>query len=305
MLKSWLKGVLMQTTNLTTLEGNESLERVVDVIMRDGGVIISNFVSEQTLEALRDELGGYLDETPCGQDPYFAGTQTRRVARIIARSNAAVDVALHPVFLESARKLLQTPAPVWVGSDRVEVEPDIQLSITQAIQIGPGQGLQPLHRDDATSLWRHPQYGREARLQIMVALTDFTEENGATRVIPGSHCWDDERMPTEEETVAAEMKAGSALLWLGSVYHGGGANKSDHPRTGLTMAYDLSFLRLEENHFLSIPIERVRELPEELQSLLGWNASRTLLGWVEIDGQMREPRELLNMPGFTEVGKDF
>ncbi|MDO7919609.1 phytanoyl-CoA dioxygenase family protein, partial [Pseudomonas aeruginosa] len=71
--------------------------------------------------------------------------------------------------------------------------------------------------------------------------------------IPGSHQWDDERMPTQEETIGAEMKAGTALLWLGSVYHGGGANRSDAPRTGLTMAYDLAFLRLEENHFLSIP----------------------------------------------------
>jgi ectoine hydroxylase-related dioxygenase (phytanoyl-CoA dioxygenase family) len=295
----------MDTKKLTTVDSSESVERVVEVIKRDGGVIISNFVSGQTLEALKEELGGYLNETPYGEDAYFAGNQTRRIARIIARSDSAVDVALNPLFLESARKLLQTPSHVWVGSNRLEVEPDIQLSITQAIQIAPGQGLQPLHRDDATSLWRHPEYGREARLQIMLALSDFTEENGATRVIPGSHQWDDERMPTQEETVPAEMLAGSALLWLGSVYHGGGANHSDHPRTGLTMAYDLSFLRLEENHFLSIPIERVRELPEEMQRLLGWNASKTFLGWVEIDGQMREPRELLDMPAFTQVGKGF
>lgn len=193
-------------------------------------------------------------------DPYFAGTQTRRTARILAKSDSAVEVALNPLFLETAKQVLQTPTHVWVGNDRVEITPDIQLSMTQAIQIGPGQGLQPLHRDDATSLWRHPQYGREARLQLMLAITDFTEENGATRVIPGSHQWDDERMPTQEETIGAEMKAGTALLWLGSVYHGGGANRSDAPRTGLTMAYDLAFLRLEENHFLSIPVERVRQL---------------------------------------------
>ncbi|MEQ9566440.1 MAG: phytanoyl-CoA dioxygenase family protein, partial [Pseudomonadales bacterium] len=167
----------MDTKKLTTVDSSESVERVVEVIKRDGGVIISNFVPGQTLEALKEELGGYLNETPYGEDAYFAGNQTRRIARIIARSDSAVDVALNPLFLESARKLLQTPSHVWVGSDRLEVEPDIQLSITQAIQIAPGQGLQPLHRDDATSLWRHPQYGREARLQIMLALSDFTEEN--------------------------------------------------------------------------------------------------------------------------------
>lgn len=295
----------MNAKKLVTLSANDSVERVVEVIKRDGGVIISNFVSEQALSALREELDSYLNETPCGLDAYFAGAQTRRVARIIGRSDTAVKVALNPLFLESAKAILQTPTHVWVGTDRVEIEPDIQLSITQAIQIGPGQGLQPLHRDDSTSLWRHPQYGREARLQMMLAISDFTEENGATRVIPGSHTWDDERMPTQEETVAAEMSAGSALFWMGSVYHGGGANQSDQPRTGLTMAYDLAFLRLEENHFLSIPLERVRQLPEEMQRLLGWSASKTLLGWVEIDGQMRDPHDLLGMASFTEVGKGF
>ncbi|MFJ4388827.1 MULTISPECIES: phytanoyl-CoA dioxygenase family protein [Pseudomonas] len=295
----------MDTRTLSTLGSDASVEQVVEIIRRDGGVIISDLVSPATLNALRDELDSYLNVTPCGVDPYFAGTQTRRVARIIGRSDTAVEVAMNPLFLGVARQILQTPTHVWVGSDRIEMAPDIQLSITQAIQIGPGQGLQPLHRDDATSLWRHPQYGREARLQMMLAISDFTEENGATRVIPGSHLWDDERMPTQEETVAAQMPAGSALLWMGSVYHGGGANTSAAPRTGLTMAYDLAFLRLEENHFLSIPVERVRQLPAEMQRLLGWSASSTLLGWVEIDGQMRDPQELLNMPAFSEPGKGF
>ena len=295
----------MDTRTLSTLGSDASVEQVVEIIRRDGGVIISDLLSPATLNALRDELDSYLNVTPCGVDPYFAGTQTRRVARIIGRSDTAVEVAMNPLFLGVARQILQTPTHVWVGSDRIEMAPDIQLSITQAIQIGPGQGLQPLHRDDATSLWRHPQYGREARLQMMLAISDFTEENGATRVIPGSHLWDDERMPTQEETVAAQMPAGSALLWMGSVYHGGGANTSAAPRTGLTMAYDLAFLRLEENHFLSIPIERVRQLPAEMQRLLGWSASSTLLGWVEIDGQMRDPQELLNMPAFSEPGKGF
>ncbi|MCP1603583.1 phytanoyl-CoA dioxygenase family protein [Pseudomonas citronellolis] len=295
----------MDTKQLTTLDSSEPVERVVEVIKRDGGVIIANFISGQALEALAGELDKYLNETPFGEDAYFAGTQTRRVARLVGRSDRVVEVALNPLFIEPAKQILQTPTHVWSGDQRVEVAPNIQLSFTQAIQICPGQGLQPLHRDDATSLWRHPQYGREARLQIMLAISDFTEENGATRVIPGSHTWDDERMPTQEETVPAEMAAGSALLWMGSVYHGGGANKSDRPRTGLSMAYDLAFLRSEENHLLSIPIDRVRQLPEEMQRLLGWGASQTFLGWVEIDGQMREPRDLLDMPSFTEVGKGF
>ena len=98
--------------------------------------------------------------------------------------------------------------------------------MTQAIQILPGQGLQPLHRDDSVWLWRHPNYGREARFQVMVAVSDFTAANGATLVIPGSHKWDDERMQ-QEEAVSAEMSAGDALFFIGSTYHGGGKNTSD------------------------------------------------------------------------------
>lgn len=149
----------MDTRTLSTLGSDASVEQVVEIIRRDGGVIISDLVSPATLNALRDELDSYLNVTPCGVDPYFAGTQTRRVARIIGRSDTAVEVAMNPLFLGVARQILQTPTHVWVGSDRIEMAPDIQLSITQAIQIGPGQGLQPLHRDDATSLWRHPSTG--------------------------------------------------------------------------------------------------------------------------------------------------
>ncbi|MCU8980264.1 phytanoyl-CoA dioxygenase family protein [Pseudomonas aeruginosa] len=155
---------------MTTVSCDTPIEQVVEIIRRDGAVAICNFVSEETLKSLTEDLDSYLGVTPCGMDPYFAGTQTRRTARILAKSDSAVEVALNPLFLETAKQVLQTPTHVWVGNDRVEITPDIQLSMTQAIQIGPGQGLQPLHRDDATSLWRHPQYGREARLQLMLGV---------------------------------------------------------------------------------------------------------------------------------------
>jgi ectoine hydroxylase-related dioxygenase (phytanoyl-CoA dioxygenase family) len=295
----------MTATKLSTLSNTASIDEVVEIIQRDGGVIISDFVTSELLEKFAAEMKPYLASTPTGLEDYFVGTKTRRIGRIIARSDAGVEIAMNPTFVGAAKKILQTPTHVWFGVDRVELEPDIQLSITQLIQIGPGQGAQPLHRDDATALWRHPNYGREARVQVMIAVTDFTEENGATRVIPGSHLWDDERMPTVEETTAAEMKSGSALLWLGSTYHGGGTNSTDSPRTGFTAAYDLALLRQEENQYLSIPVSRVRELPEEMQRLLGWTRSQTYQGWVEIDGQMSDPLDVLNIPGFNEIGKGF
>jgi ectoine hydroxylase-related dioxygenase (phytanoyl-CoA dioxygenase family) len=151
-----------------------------------------------------------------------------------------------------------------------------------------------LHRDDAVFLWRHPTYGREARLQIMVALSDFTADNGATLVIPRSHLWDDDRRPERSEAIPAVMQAGSALLFLGSTYHGGGENcTADQVRTGLTTGLDLSFLRQEENMYLSLPADVVRSYPDEIQRLLGWSAGRNFLGWIEIDGQMTDPIVLL------------
>jgi ectoine hydroxylase-related dioxygenase (phytanoyl-CoA dioxygenase family) len=167
---------------LKTLDGTASVNSIVDVIKRDGGVIISDFVSSDVLSGLQADLNQILNDTPNGEDPYFAGTETRRASRLLARSQYSADVALNPQFLGAAKAILETPSHIWSGSDRVDVTPDVHLSVTQAILIGPGETAQPLHRDDATALWRHPDFGREVRLQVMVAITDFTDENGGTMV---------------------------------------------------------------------------------------------------------------------------
>ncbi|MBB3009599.1 phytanoyl-CoA dioxygenase family protein [Cupriavidus alkaliphilus] len=275
---------------------------LASAIKEDGGAIVKGFLGASLTENLKKDLLPMLETTPNGVDEYFAGAQTRRLSRLFARTDHMVDVALNPLYLETARLILQTPIKVWSGENQVEVAPDIQVGVTQAIQIQPGQGVQPLHRDDSVWLWRHPGYNREARAQIMIALTDFTEENGGTLVIPGSHKWDDERMPRQEEAIPTVMEAGDALIFIGSTYHGGGQNRSDAPRTGLTMSYDLAILRQEENHYLTLPIERVKRFPEELQRLLGWSCSTTYAGFVERNGVMSDPHALLTQDDFVEVG---
>ncbi|TSE28153.1 phytanoyl-CoA dioxygenase family protein [Tepidimonas taiwanensis] len=287
-----------------TLHRNSEVNEVVMALRDDGCVKIGHFLDDDTLNELKSELLPALEKIDKGEDAFFLGDKTRRLSRLFARAPRSISkIALNPLFLDAARSILQAnPVNVWIGEASYPVIPDIQISVTQAIQILPGQKAQPLHRDDANVLWRHPAYGREARVQIMVAISDFTEENGATRVIPGSHKWSDDRMPRVEEAVSAEMEPGDALLWLGSLYHGGGENRSNGPRTGVTIAYDLAFLRQEENQYLSIPIEVMKQFPEELQKLLGWTRSVTQNGWVEINGQMRDPLDLLHKKEFTDVG---
>lgn len=280
-------------TQLTTLPATTTVEEVVDVIGRDGGVIIENFLDADQLAELRRQLEPVLASTGYGEDEYFAGTQTRRAGGLFGRLDLMSEIALHPLYYGAAKAILQKPMSVWVGDDRIELTPDIQVGVTQAIEIHPGQGAQRLHRDDTSFLWRHPDYGREGRVQIMVAVSDFTADNGGTLVIPGSHLWDDERGPKQDEAVSTVMSAGSALIWIGSTYHGGGNNSSDAPRTGLTMAFDLACLRQEENQYLSVPREKLLGLSEEVQRLLGWGSGVNLMGYVERGGQMVDAHVLL------------
>jgi len=111
------------------------------------------------------------------------------------------------------------------------------------------------------------------QVEAMFALSEFTVANGATQVVPGSHRWDADRVPLPAEIVQAEMNAGSALLYLGTTLHGGGANVTkDQSRRGMFLGYVVGWLRTEENMFLTVPIERVRELPERCQELLGYKS---------------------------------
>jgi ectoine hydroxylase-related dioxygenase (phytanoyl-CoA dioxygenase family) len=269
-------------------------EDVISTIERDGGAIIEGFLDPGTLQGLRDDLLPLLAKTPTGQDPVFDGQKTRRLSRLFSRSRHVATIALHPLFLTPARHFVCRPVETWRAGERQMHAPDLRIGATQAIQIAPGEGRQPLHRDDGVWGWRHPSE-REARLQIMVAISDFTAENGGTLVIPGSHKWDDRRKPEPSEAIPTEMSAGSALLWVGSTYHAGGTNQtSSEYRTGLTMGLDASTLRLEENHYLSLDADLVRSYPEEIQRLLGWTSGANHMGWVEIGGQMADPNLLLN-----------
>ena len=242
-----------------------------------GCVVVERLVDESVLDAIERELEPYLGATAVGGDE-FTGFRTRRTGSLLAWSRTFRDVAAHPLVLGTLDGVLGDHATSY------------QLHLTQVIEIGPDEPAQLVHRDQwAFDFFPFPS-GFEVECHTMWAMCDFTEENGATRVIPGSHMWEDKLRPTVDQTVPAEMPKGSVLLYLGSVYHGGGANRSQAPRRGINVGYTLSWLRQEENQYLACPPEVARELPEELARLAGYRRGAYALGYY---GDLRDPIEAL------------
>ena len=247
-----------------------AVEDVVAALGEDGYAVVEGLLPAAALAAARDDLGRVLSTTPPGRNP-FEGARTRRVYALFAKTRALDASAVHPLVLGVLDRVLG----------------HCQLSAPTGIEIGPGEAAQMLHHDDA--IYPLPRPHDEIVLNTMWALDDFTEANGATRIVPGSHRWVDERPSPDGATVVAAMPAGSVLFYLGSVWHGGGANTTDRSRLGVVLEYVASWLRPQENHFLAVPVETARALPERLQELLGYNIRPPFMGYV--DG--RHPRRAL------------
>ena len=249
---------------LVTLPADSSTDAILEVIKRDGAVILKDMLDAATRARFLAETGPYMEATRYGFDD-FTGRATTRTGALVARSPTCCDMVLHPKVLACARQFLE---PYCLK---------IQLHLTQIIRLKPGQGAQVIHRDR----WAWGKYiqGIEPQLNTIWALTDFTEENGATQVVPGSVDWPDDRRPAPEEICQAVMPAGSVLIYTGSVFHGGGENRSDADRIGVNLTYSLAWLRQEENQFLSCPPDIARDLPETLQDLLGYTVGSYALGY--------------------------
>ena len=150
--------------------------------------------------------------------------------------------------------------------------------MTQTIRIHPGGDKQTLHRDRFAWGSYLPK-SIEPQLNTIWALTEFTEENGATRCVPGSHTWDWEERADSDQFAYAEMSPGSVFFYTGSILHSGGANHSEHARLGVNLTYCLGWLRQEENQYLSCPPDIAKDLEPELQDLLGYTQGDFALGY--------------------------
>jgi len=246
----------------------QQVEAVVRTLDRDGYAVVEDLLDAAAIATARAELDPLLAETPFGRDD-FEGRRTKRVYGLFAKLRGLDGPVTHPLV----RAVL----------DRVIGHH--QLNAPAVIEIGPGERAQPLHTDDA--IYPLPRPHPEIVASVMWPLVDFTQANGATRIAPGSH-----RLgvrPDDDRVISVAPRAGSALFYVGSLWHGGGANRTDRPRIGVVMNYAASWLRPIETHLLSVPPALAAELPVRLQELLGYDIRPPFMGYV--DGM--HPRKLL------------
>lgn len=231
-----------------------------------GAVIVEDFLSAEVLAQLNGEMDSLIAAESDNEQSFvnpliaeFFGDKVTHLSGIAGKSRGFVDhVLLHSRYQSVCEHILKPNCS------------DYQLNIAHLMEREPGSEAQPLHRD--AWVWKRlPAMTGEVQLASLVALSDFTAYNGATLVVPGSHRWSDERYPEMSEAIPAEMKAGSAVIYLGSTFHAGGTNSTrESIRRGLHVSYCLGWLRTEENQALATPLEVVEGLPQRAQQLLGF-----------------------------------
>ena len=210
----------------------------------------------------------------------FEGSRTVRIYNLLVHGALYQEIPVHARVLPLVEQVLDAGCLV---------------SSLSSISIGPGETAQPIHSDDI--LIPLPKPRPAIICNSMWALSDFTEENGATRVVPGSHRRESPQYGAEVDTIAAEMRAGSVLVWDGSLWHGGGANRTGERRVGIAMNYCAGYIRQQENQQLGIPREIARGFSPRLRRLVGYGIYNGLIGHIE----KCDPVELLGAPAATPV----
>jgi len=258
-------------------------EELAEAIDRDGYAIATGVFDSRHVAALKAELAPWIEATPGGHEE-FMGRLTKRFGCLLARCPTSHEMALNPLVLGVVEKVL---GPYCAR---------FQINYTGIMHLEPGERGQVLHRDASLYPFQNP--APPTILATMWAVSDFTRENGATCLVPGSHLWDDEREPKADEIVMAEMPAGSVLMYNGSTIHAGGANRANGARTGAAIQFSLGWLRQEENQYLAMPMEEARKLPRRLQELMGYDLATVNLGFVD----HKHPNEFLNGNTGPEAG---
>ena len=256
--------------------------QALEQLSTDGYVILRDVLPGPVLEEVCGALRPLLDQQAWGKGEFF-GNRTRRVHNILAKTRAVDLLVAQPAVLELLRGTLTQP----------------QVSIVNAIEIHPGETAQFLHQDDVVFPIARPH--PPLIVNTMWALTEFTAENGATRLVPRSQ--DATELDENPSIVTAEMERGSVLVWSGGLFHGGGANRAQQPRLGLNVNYNCPWLRQQENQYLAIPKEVAATLSDEFLRLLGYDTHIDIYGLVD----HRHPLSVLgrNVPAIASAGGEI
>jgi ectoine hydroxylase-related dioxygenase (phytanoyl-CoA dioxygenase family) len=250
------------------------LEAHAERLAEHGYTILENAIEPALLDELEEALSRLekeLNAVPAGNA--FEGANTVRICNLLARGKVFEKIPVHEKVLPVVEGVLDSGCLV---------------SSLSSIAIDPGEIAQPIHADDQLIPIKKPHVATVCN--TMWAITDFTEENGATRIIPGSHLRD--RSPKymhPYDSIPAEMPRGSVLVWHGSLWHGGGANRSAKRRTGIAMNYCAGFMRQQENQQLGIPRETLRGFSPRLRELCGLSVYNGLVGHID----KKAPSEVL------------
>jgi ectoine hydroxylase-related dioxygenase (phytanoyl-CoA dioxygenase family) len=232
-----------------------------DALMRDGYVIVPNLLTSSEVARIKGEAQTLLGST--GRNS-FEGHATQRVYNVLAKTRGIDRAADHPRVMGLLDKLFL---------------PNYLLSQTQIINILPGEAAQLLHYDDAFYGWPRPRPPLGAA--IIIAIDDFLEDNGATVIIPGSHLWGQDVVGSADQTIPAIMPAGSAIIFLGTTWHGGGANRSTSSRLAVTCQYCEPYLRQQENFLLELSEDVLLKLTPELRAMVGYSIHPPFMGMVD------------------------
>jgi len=242
--------------------------------LKNGFTIIENIIPKEDLKLIQNDTKNILSNTPFG-DNNFYGQNTKRAYALLAKTRS-LDNLLTTRILTELIEALFAPNPL--------------LSALQLNEIFPGEKEQKLHYDQQFSNIGSVTRGDDTLVNFILAIDDFTEKNGATVVVPGSHLWTVDRIPQPtDEKKKVVMKAGSICLFSGNLWHGGGANETNETRRGLICVFLQPWLRTLENHFLSIPFETAAKLDPKIQSYLGYSLHHPFIGLVDF----KHPRKAL------------
>jgi len=241
----------------------DTLTAELDTLATEGFVVLEGVLGAGEIVAIRTALEPYLQGKHFGRNR-FEGLRSQRVYALLAKDGIFADLVSHPRVLRLLDHML---------------EPNYLLSAALAIHLGPGEDAQQFHYDDGS--YHIPRPRPPVGVSTVWAIDDFTADNGATEVIPGSHRWGDERPGADDpRRRKMVMPAGSVVVFLGTLWHGGGANGTNRPRLGITPQYCQPWARQLENMTLAVPLEIAARYPRRVQELLGFNIHPPLMGYV-------------------------